>query len=85
MGNDYFSVYDFERNQYSIDYEALKYIIKEELKMNFNVVANTEAERVLTDILSSAKWRIISRIKVPSIVAKPIKAVLRFVKKIIKR
>ena len=84
MGEDYREIYSVDNANASIDYAVLRNIVKEELRFSSNIVVNTNADRMLTDILQSAKWRIISKIKVPKFISKPAKSVLRFIKKIIK-
>ena len=84
MGEDYREIYTVDNASANIDYAALRNIVKEELRFSSNIVVNTMADRMLTDILQSTKWRIISKIKVPKFIAKPAKSVLRFIKKIIK-
>lgn len=84
MGEDYHSVYTAKENRATVDYDALRQIIKDECRLSPNTVVNTYAERMLNDILSSAKWRIVNKIKIPRFISKPAKAALRLFKKIIK-
>ena len=85
MGVDYSKIYSSSNRDVEVDYDELKRIVKEELRFSSNIIVNTNSDRMLTEILQSTKWRIISKIKVPRIISKPAKAFLRLVKKFIKR
>lgn len=85
MGNDYKLIYNNCKTNRVVDYEQLRYILKEECRFAPNTVVNVGAARMLDDILRSAKWRLISKIRVPQFFSRPLKAVLRALKRIIKR
>lgn len=85
MAEEYKAMYNDTNAEFVVDYSELKEIIKEE-KNRSNVVGekNTEALATLDAILRSTKWRIISKIKVPGIISRPAKKILRVIKKILK-
>ncbi len=84
MANEYKTIYDVSNNDFEVDYDALKEIFKEEKKHSNVVVINSNAQLTLDAILSSAKWRFVSKIRVPKIISRPIKKILRVVKKFLK-
>ena len=87
MGEEYNVIYDTKAQNRSVDCVALREILKDE-KNFYNrstVVPDTESQRVLNEILTSAKWRVVNKIKVPAFVSKPVKAVLRKIKRLLKR
>lgn len=85
MGQDYLEIYNLKNNDAVIDYEALRYLVKQEVILAKNIIYNNEVEVMLDGILRSAKWRIVNKIKIPKIISKPAKAVLRLLKRIVKR
>ena len=85
MANEYKVIYDVLENGVSIDYEALKNIFKEEKKRSNVVVVNSNAQATLDEILRSAKWRFISKIKVPKFISAPAKKLLGLIKRFLGR
>ena len=85
MGQDYLEIYNLKNTETAIDYEALRYLVKQEVILAKNIIYNNEVEVMLDGILRSAKWRIVNKIKVPKFISKPLKAILRVVKRIVKR
>ncbi len=85
MGQDYLKLYTLKNADVAIDYEALRYLVKQEVILAKNIIYNNEVEVMLDGILRSAKWRIVNKIKVPKFLSKPLKAVLRLLKRIVKR
>ncbi len=85
MGQDYLEVYSKKNIEANIDYDALKHIVKQEVILAKNIIYNNEVEIMLDGILRSAKWRIVNKIKVPKFIAKPMKWILKVLKRIVKR
>ena len=69
----------------AIDYATLRYIIKQEKDFNFTGVTNDAAQSMLNAILSSAKWRIMSKIKVPKAISRPLKSIFKAFRKLLRR
>ncbi|MBE6809814.1 MAG: glycosyltransferase [Ruminococcaceae bacterium] len=85
MGQDYLKVYNVKNVDKTVDYDALRYLVKQEVILAKNIIYNNEVEVMLDGILRSAKWRIVNKIKVPKILSKPLKAIFRLLKRIVKR
>ena len=87
MSQEYKAIYsDLKSEPKTVDYEALRYIIKQESTFAGNCgIGDSNAQNMLNEILGSAKWRIISKIKVPKFISKPLKAVFRLAKRILGR
>ena len=81
MAEEYNALYE-SGNETSVDYEALKQVVLNELKGSGVIFANNP---MLDAILNSAKWRLVSKIKIPRIISRPVKKVLKGIKKLIKR
>ena len=85
MGQDYSKIYNQKNTDITIDYAALRHIVKQEVILAKNIIYNNEVEVMLDGILRSAKWRIVNKIKVPKFISKPSKWILRVLKRIVKR
>ena len=85
MGQDYLKIYNVKNVDKTVDYDALRYLVKQEVILAKNIIYNNEVEVMLDGILRSAKWRIVNKIKVPKILSKPLKAIFRLLKRIVKR
>lgn len=86
MASEYEVIYNSADVILNVDYELLKKLIKDEkAQSNVEFTKNIEALTTLDAILRSAKWRFISKIKVPKIIAYPIKKIVHIIKKILKR
>ncbi len=88
MGEEYNVIYDDKNAQSkTVDYAALRQVFKEEKHFYScsNVVYDAAARNELNDILSSAKWRIVSKIRIPQSISKPAKKILGAIKRLIKR
>lgn len=86
MAEEYRCIYnDSDINQHTVDYDALKYIIKEEKRLYSTNYVNNNAVYMLNEIMNSTKWKIISKIKIPQFISKPVKCVLRAIKRFLKR
>ena len=86
MADEYKAIYnDVKNEKISVDYDALRYIIKEEKKISNVVVVDSNAQATLDAVLNSAKWRFVSKIKVPKFVSRPAKFILRSIKRLLKR
>lgn len=83
MGEDYDNIYTLSEPK-SVNATLLKEIITDETNISVSYNPNMFAEHMLNEILSSAKWRLVSKIKVPKIISRPLKAILRRVKRLIK-
>ena len=85
MADEYKVIYNATNKEVEVDYEALRRMFKEEKKRSNVVVVNSSAQVTLDAILGSAKWRIISKIRIPKAISRPAKKILRVIKRIIKR
>lgn len=84
MSVEYKALYDSSLEKREVDYEALRTIIKQELLLS-GTGSGGAAEAMLNDILSSAKWRIVNKIKVPKFISRPLKYAFRVLKRILRR
>lgn len=87
MGTEYGALYsDKATSKRAVDTEALRDIIKNE-KLFTNTGSGDSAylQSVLNEVLSSTKWRLVNKIKVPKIISRPAKALFRILKKLLKR
>ena len=87
MGEEYDAIYDTESAPKAVGCAVLREIIIEEKKFynRMPVSYNTDAQNVLNEVLTSAKWRVVNKIKVPKFISKPLKAIFRVIKRILKR
>lgn len=87
MGEEYKVIYDTKAPGRSVDCAALRDIFENERHFYRarTILHDTESQRVLNEILSSAKWRVVNKIKVPAFISKPVKAVVRKIKRLLKR
>ncbi len=85
MSQEYKTIYNLSQSK-TVDYEALRYIIKQESDLSGSfIVNNSDAQNMLNEILSSAKWRIVNKIRVPKIISRPLKSTFRLIKRILGR
>ncbi len=86
MAQEYKALYDIKKTETNIDYEALRQIIKQEgMCAGGSAINNSAALTMLDSILRSAKWRIVSKIKIPRVISRPAKKVLKGIIKLLKR
>lgn len=83
MALEYKAIYNNPKHG-TVDCNALKFLIKEEDKLANCAVIDYETSTALNAILTSAKWRVISRIKIPKFISRPAKVIFRAVKRMIK-
>ena len=86
MAEEYKVLYDVLDKETVIDYEILRQFIKQEkICAGGSAVNNSAALTMLDGILRSAKWRIVSKIKIPRVISRPVKKLLKGIKKLLKR
>lgn len=85
MSIEYRYIYDNSSDSpHKVDCEALKQIIKEEKFLAPSNYVNSNAVYVLNEIMSSTKWRLVSKLKIPHFISGPIKKVFRLVKRLLR-
>ena len=86
MAEEYKVLYDVSDKETVIDYEILRQFIKQEkICAGGAAVNNSAALTMLDGILRSAKWRIVSKIKIPRVISHPAKKLLKGIMKLLKR
>lgn len=86
MAEEYKVLYDVSDKETVIDYEILRQFIKQEkICAGGAAVNNSAALTMLDGILRSAKWRIVSKIKIPRVISRPAKKLLKGIMKLLKR
>lgn len=84
MAEEYRVIYSGTKEKRYPDCKALKYLIKAEKQFCVmgSGIGYDASKDILNEILSSAKWRIVSKIKIPKFISRPLKFGFRLVKRL---